>query len=395
MKPPKESTTAARRMDAVQAPIIPEVWKLIAEHPDTISLAQGVVGYGPPAAARHRLEGLWEDPETHLYQDDAGLPELRAALAEKVRRENGFGGEEHFLLVTAGSNMAFVHALLAIADPGDEVVIMSPFYFNHEMAVGIAGCRPVSVPTGEGFQPDLAAVEAALSDRTRAVVTISPNNPTGAVYSREFLLAINRLCAARGIYHISDEAYEYFVYGKAEHVSPGAFPGAAKHTISLYSFSKAYGFAGWRIGYGVFPAHLEAALMKIQDTNLICPPVVSQHVALGALEAGAAYCQGHVRELSAVRDLVQDHLADLEPCFLRPPVADGALYVFLELDTERSGIELVEELIRRFGVAPLPGETFGVDRSCALRVSYGALGRETVAEGMGRLVRGINTLLGG
>lgn len=386
----------ARRMEAIQAPVIATVSGLIAAHPGTISLGQGMVGYGPPSESLARLQSLWDAPELHRYQAVAGLPELRRSLAEKVQRDNGIEvGEGHFLLVTAGSNMAFLQTLLAIADPGDEVVLLAPFYFNHEMAVGLADCRPVVVPVGEGFQPDLTAVEAAISSRTRALVTVSPNNPTGAVYPRGLLRAINQLCAARGIFHISDEAYESFVYGAAEHVSPGSFPGAEGHTITLYSLSKAYGFAGWRIGYGVFPAHLEAALMKIQDTNLICPPVISQYAALGALEAGAEYFRGHLHALTAVRALVLAELAPVVRFCLRPPVADGALYVFLELDSKESGFDLTAELVRRFGVAPLPGETFGVEDRCALRVSYGALGRDMVAEGMGRLVRGLEALVGG
>jgi aspartate/methionine/tyrosine aminotransferase len=392
----RKQPKVARRMDAIQVPIIPAVAELIEAHPGTISLGQGMVGYGPPPLARERVEALWDDPESHKYQAVAGLPELRSVLAEKVRAENGFAvGREHFLLVTAGSNMAFLQALLAIADPGDEVVLLAPFYFNHEMAVGLADCHPVVVPVGEGFQPDLTALESAISGRTRAVVTVSPNNPTGAVYRRDSLLAINQLCAAHGIYHICDEAYEYFVYGENEHVSAGSFPGAAGHTIVLYSLSKSYGFAGWRIGYGVFPAHLEPALMKIQDTNLICPPVVSQLAALGVLEAGAEYCRGHVQELAAVRALVLAEIAPLVRFCRRPPVAEGAMYVFLELDTEQCGFGLTKELVRRFGVAPLPGETFGVEDGCALRVSYGALGRDTVVEGVGRLVRGLEVLLGG
>ena len=134
-----------------------------------------------------------------------------------------------------------------------------------------------------------ARFEAAITPRTRAIVTISPNNPSGAVYPKATLAAVNALCSERGIYHISDEAYEYFVYDGAEHFSPASLPGATEHTISLYSFSKAYGFASWRIGYMVIPEALTVAVRKAQDTILICPPVVSQHAALGALAAPADY----------------------------------------------------------------------------------------------------------
>src|SRR5262249_9123741 len=147
------------------------------------------------------------------------------------------------LVITAGGNMAFMNALLAIADPGDEIILQAPYYFNHEMAVTMANCRPVLVATDANYQLQPDAIAAALTSRTRAVVTISPNNPTGAVYPEAALRAVNELCRRHGVFHIHDEAYEYFVYGGARHFSPGSIPGAGAHTISLYSMSKAYGFA--------------------------------------------------------------------------------------------------------------------------------------------------------
>src|SRR6185369_12263196 len=128
----------------------------------------------------------------------------------------------------------------------------------------------------------------AITAKTRAVVTISPNNPTGAVYSEAALCEVNQICGERGIYHISDEAYENFTYNGARHFSPASVAGSEAHTISLFSFSKAFGFASWRIGYMVMPENLFVPVKKIQDTILICAPVISQYAACGALKAGAA-----------------------------------------------------------------------------------------------------------
>ena len=123
-------------------------------------------------------------------------------------------------MVTAGANMAFMHAVMAITTPGDEVILPIPFYFNHEMAIEMAGCRAVRVPTDERYQLDLDAIDRAITSRTRAVVTISPNNPSGAVLDPASLRAVNELCRMRGLYHIADEPYEYFTYGSARHFSP-------------------------------------------------------------------------------------------------------------------------------------------------------------------------------
>ena len=171
-------------------------------------------------------------------------------------------------MVTAGGNNAFIATVLALGDPGDEFILPVPYYFNHEMAITMANCRPVLVPTDANYQLDLAALRAAITPRTRAIITVSPNNPTGAVYPAAALRAVNQLCAERGIFHLSDEAYESFVYDGAEHFSAASLDGSAPHTISLYSLSKAYGFASWRIGWMVFPEKLEAAMRKIQDTLL-------------------------------------------------------------------------------------------------------------------------------
>ncbi len=288
--------------------------------------------------------------------------------------------------------MAFVNALSAIADPGDEIILLSPYYFNHEMAVGMLNCRPVIAPTIADHQLDVSQIADRISPRTRAVVTVSPNNPTGAVYSREALTAVNDLCRAQNIYHIHDEAYEYFVFDGAKHFSPASLPGSADHTISLFSFSKAYGFASWRIGYMVMPAPLLTAVKKVQDTVLICPPVISQYAAAGALTAGGAWCREQIEPFNRVRHLVLDELEKLSS-ICRVPHSQGALYFILQIDTALEPLSLVERLIREFGVAVIPGTTFGITGGCYLRISYGALDADTVATGVGRLVTGLRALV--
>src|SRR4051794_29370605 len=265
------------RMDAVQAPIVPVIGDIIRQVPGTISLGQGVVHYGPPSAAIDAARVALTDASTHEYQDGAGLPALVERLQEKLRAENGIDvrcGSR--VMVTAGANMAFVHAVLAITAPGDEIILNVPFYFNHEMAIQMADCTAVRVATDALYQPRLDALRAAITDRTRAIVTVTPNNPSGAVFSEESLRSINALCRDRGIYHIADEVYEYFTYGSARHVSSGAFPDASGHTIAMYSLSKAYGFAGWRVGYMTYPEPLAEPMAKIQDTILVCPTVAAQ-----------------------------------------------------------------------------------------------------------------------
>jgi aspartate/methionine/tyrosine aminotransferase len=399
-----EMLRALTRMDAVQAPIVAVVGEIIHQVPGTISLGQGVVHYGPPQAAISAARAALNDPRTHEYQGGEGLPALIERLGSKLRDENGIDvTRDRRIMVTAGANMAFIHAVLAITEPGDEVILPVPFYFNHEMAIQMAGCRAVLVPTDARYQLRPDAIRAAITDRARAVVTISPNNPSGAVYSETALREVNALCRDSGLYHVTDEAYEYFTYGSVRHVSAGSFTDSSAHTISMFSLSKAYGFAGWRIGYVVYPEHLASGMMKSQDTILICPPVISQVAAVAALDVGRAYCEPYVRELAEIRQIVLDALDRLTPLAEIPP-ADGAFYCLLKVNVpERltrgegapsAAMALAERLIREHKVAVIPGPAFGMTEGCYFRVAYGALQKETVAEGIGRLVKGLRTILG-
>jgi aspartate/methionine/tyrosine aminotransferase len=380
-------------MQAVQSPIIPVVAEMIRQHPGTISLGQGVVYYGPPTEAIEQISHFLADPDNHKYKPVHGLPLLCEALEKKLKSENGISlNADSHLVVTAGGNMAFMNGVLAITDPGDEIILQTPYYFNHEMAVTMAGCRPVLVDTDENYQLRPEAIRQAITPRTRAVVTVSPNNPTGAVYPEPALRQVNEICRKSGLYHIHDEAYEYFTYNGAVHFSPASVPGSAGHTLSLFSLSKAYGFASWRIGYMVVPEHLLVSVKKIQDTILICPPVISQYAAAGALGVGPEWCRERLRDVAEVRQFALQELQMLRDRCDVPP-AEGAFYFLLRLHTERSSIELTERLIREHRVAVIPGTAFGMEKGCYLRVAYGALQKQTAREGFGRLVKGLRSML--
>lgn len=380
------------RLQAVQSPIVPTVAELIRANPGTISLGQGVVHYGPPPQAMERMREFFADAANHKYGLVHGIAALRESIANKLRVKNQVDVRDRYeIVVTAGANMGFVNALLAISDPGDEVIISHPYYFNHEMAIKMVGCRPVLVETDSDYQLHADKVHSSISKRTRAVVTISPNNPTGAVYPEQSLRAINALCREKGIYHICDEAYEDFTYDGHEHFSPASLSGAGMHTIALYSLSKAYGFASWRIGYMVVPPHLVAPIKKIQDTILICPTCISQYAALGALEGGMSYVMEKIRSISKVRALVLDRLSELGD-LISPARSEGAFYILLRINTNTPSTVLVERLIKEYGVAAIPGSAFGIQDACYLRVSYGALEKASAEEGIDRLRKGLRSL---
>ena len=380
------------RMRNVQTPVIPVVQDLIKDNPGTISLGQGVVNYPPPKQVLQAVNYFKRSSELHKYQYVEGVANLRDKIATKLECENAANLTGRSIVVTAGSNMGFLNAVLAIADPGDEFILVKPYFFNHQMAITMFGCNTVTVDANANNQPVIGDIAQAISHKTRAVVTVSPNNPSGAVYSEALLRGVSRLCCENGLYHISDEAYEYFVYDDCVHYSPCAFDDAKENTIGLFSFSKSYGFASWRIGYMVIPQALSESIRKIQDTNLICPPVVSQLAAVKALDIGREYCKSHIFKLEEVRAGIDDQLLQLGDQ-IRVPKTEGAFYFLINVDTSMTSMQLVTRLIQEFGVAVIPGSTFGLNNEiCTVRIAYAALNKDSVMEAISRLVRGIRCI---
>jgi len=385
-------------MAAVADPVIAQVGALMRQRPDALSLAQGMVSWGPPEAVRQAVGRSLLEADRRL--DRYGPVQGEEALLEAVRREltevRGLDLEGSELLVTAGSNMAFSAIAQVLCDPGDEVLLPLPFYFNHAMAIRLAGGVPV--PVAAGLVPDPERLAAAITPRTRAIVTISPSNPSGLVAPPEVLAAINTLCHRHGLLHVSDEAYADFIHGTVPHGSPGRRSGSGGHTVSLFSLSKAYGMAGWRVGYAAVPRQLMGALAKVQDTVLICPPQVSQRAALAALEAGPAWCRPHIAALGERRQQLFDAVAaaragGLALELLGPP--DGAFYGLLRFPCALGGEPLMRHLVLGHGVAALPGDSFGLPQAggqALLRLSYGMLEAGALAEALGRLFEALAVL---
>ena len=383
------------RIASVDTPIIPAIAAMVRENPGTISLGQGVVNYGPPTEAIAALPGLMADSQLNKYQSVMGYPGLIDALQQKLSRENSVHcGTDAMVMVTAGSNMAFLNCAMAVADPGDEFILPKPFYFNQEMAIRMIGCIPVPVEVNEDWSLNVEALAAAITPRTRAIVTVSPNNPTGAIYSEASLTAVNRLCASHDLYHFSDEAYEYFTYDGVKHFSPASLPGAAQHTLSFYSLSKNFGMASWRVGYVVFPADLFDALNKVQDTNLICAPVPSQLLAIEALKLGREWVEPKVQALAKVRQDVFDALDTLGE-LAQFPRTQGAFYVLLKLPglpRQSDVLAFNRTMAQRHKVVSIPGFAFGLldtEQANYQRLSYGALEPASVAQGVERFVAAV------
>ena len=276
----------------VLSPPIVDVARIVREsirQKELISFGQGIPFYNPPKFALNILKGSLTSNENfiHRYTVDEGLPEIIELLLEQHRRKGRLNLTRENIILTAGANLSFYLALTCITSFGDEVIIPTPFYFNHVMAVQILQCSPVLVPRFPTLDLDISAIESCVTKKTKAIVITSPDNPTGAIYSRDTLKKIYDLAEKHDFWIIHDETYEEFIYdpNKAPHVSMLDFePQIRNRVISVFSFSKIYGMSGYRAGYLIFPAKLYRNLLKLQDTLIVNCPTPTQVLVKTILE---------------------------------------------------------------------------------------------------------------
>jgi len=363
-----------------------------------ISFAAGEPDFpSPPEVVEAAIEAC-RDPRMHHYTPSAGLPELREAIALKTSADSGTQVSAANVLVTSGTKQAVAHAFTSLLEPGDEVLVPSPYWVTFPEAIALAGGVPIAVPSDDsrGFRVSAADLERYLTPRTRAMLFISPSNPTGAVYREAQMGEVGRWAAERGLWVVSDEIYAAFTYGEARfHSLPAVVPELAERTIRLSGVSKSYAMTGWRVGWMVAPEPVITATANLHSH--VCGNIanVSQRAALAALRLGSAPVDRMRQAFAKRRQLI---LAGLErlPGF-ECPAPEGAFYVFpsvaglLGRSLRGRPVESSEQLANFFldeaRVAVVPGEAFGAPGH--LRFSY-ALSDEELEEGMDRLARLLN-----
>lgn len=355
--------------------------RLSAEGRDLINLGQAILGLPPPAGALRAVRDYLSEPGPHGYSPDPGLPEVLERVARFLRQSKEISAASaDRLILTCGANQAFVNALLALTEPGDEVVFFGPHYFDHVFAMTLADCVPVEVALArqaQRFVIDWAALEAALSPRTRCVVLVSPANPAGMVLSEQETARLCELCASRGLWLLSDETYDLLTFPPVVHRSPAAL-GIHDQVVVLGSFSKTFGLAAWRIGYLFGPARFVEEAVKVQDAIVVCAPVPSQLAIGAALDEVDSFCAMARRELQLRRDAL---LAALEPLReLSPVLPDGATFVLAEITNGTASVDYARELLEQTGIITVPGAAFGRYGEHYLRLSFGNLSIERIAE---------------
>lgn len=346
----------ARRTHGFTESVIRGMTRLAARH-DAINLAQGFPNFPAPELLKEAAARAIRD-DLNQYAITWGAKRLRDALARKYAEWYGMTVDpEAEITVTCGSTEAMASALLAIVDPGDEVIVFEPFYENYGPDAILCGATPVYVPMAVDGELDVDRLAAAFSGRTRAIIVCTPNNPTGRVLTRRELEAIAELCRRHDAYAVTDEIYEH-IYYEGEHIPIATLDGMRERTITISGASKTFSVTGWRIGTIVASPAVSDAIRKVHDFLTVgAPAPLQEAIAVGLDTLGDDYYRSLVRDYRARRDLLCRGLADAG---FRCTPPQGAYYVLADFSalSDRPDDEFAVWLTREIGVAPVPGSSF-------------------------------------
>ncbi|WP_193517791.1 pyridoxal phosphate-dependent aminotransferase [Nocardiopsis kunsanensis] len=332
-------------------------------------------------------------PKNHRYSPAGGQPELKKAIAEKTRRDSGYEVEPSQVLVTNGGKQAIYEAFAAILDPGDEVIVVAPYWTTYPESIKLAGGTPVFVTTDEstGYLASVDQLEEARTDRTKVLVFVSPNNPTGAVYPRDQVRAIGEWADRHGLWVLTDEIYEHLVYGDTEFSSlPVEVPQIADRTLVVNGVAKTYAMTGWRVGWIIGPEDVIKAASNLQSHATSNVANVSQAAAIAAVGGDLAAVEKMRESFDRRRRTIVRMLNEIDGVVCPEP--QGAFYAYPSVKgvlgrtvrgrTPQTSTELAELILEEAEVAVVPGEAFGTPGY--LRLSY-ALSDEDLTEGVGRI----------
>jgi aminotransferase len=362
----------SQRVQSFTESVIREMTRVVTAH-GGVNLAQGMPNWAPPQAlidAAHRAI----DGDFHQYAITWGAPQLRRAIADKYRKFYGMEIDpDRHVTICCGSTETMLSTLLAVLNPGDEVIIFEPFYENYGPGCIISGATPVWVPLeGPDFTFDPERLEQAVSPRTRAIVFNTPNNPSGKVFSRGELETIAELCRRHDLLAITDEIYEHIVFDGHRHTAMATLPGMADRTITISGISKSYSVTGWRIGWAVAPPELSDGIRRAHDFVTVGAPHPLQEAAVAALTLPDSYYVELREKYQAKRDLLMRALDAAGFVTFRPR---GAYYILTDVAHFMREHRIVDDttfamfLIKETGVATVPGSSF---------YAHGELGRTKI-----------------
>jgi aminotransferase len=375
----------SERVRAVPPSGIRRFFDIAATMDDVISLGIGEPDFNAPAAASRAGVNALAEGDVH-YTSNSGTIELRRAISDHTEKLYGISYDpETEILVTVGVSEALYLALTAILNPGDEVIVPEPCFVSYASGVALTGGVPVSVPTyvHERFQVTADVLQAAITPRTKALLIGYPNNPTGAVLSRQRMSKIAALAEEHDLLVLSDEIYDRLVYG-VEHTCFSSLPRMRERTIVLQGFSKAYAMTGFRVGYALAPPPLLAAMRKVHQYMIMSAPTVGQHAACEAMIHAEQDVQAMVAEYNRRRQLIVGGLNEIGLSCFEP---QGAFYAFPSIAVTGMNDEtFAETLLEEERVAVVPGSAFGPSGQGFVRCSY-ATAFEQIEQALERISR--------
>jgi aminotransferase len=380
----------SKRVAGLKPSGIRKFFDIAATMKDVISLGIGEPDFTtPPPILEAGIKSL-QRGETH-YTSNPGIMELRKALSAHLELHYGVSYDPvDEIIITVGGSEALYLAATALLEEGDEMIIPTPCFVSYQAQAVLAGGVAVEIPCKmeNNFDIDPKEIEAAITPRTRAILLGFPNNPTGAVASRENLLAVARLAVEHDLIVISDEIYDRLVYG-VRHVCFAALPGMKERTIFLGGFSKDYAMTGWRIGFAAGPANIMGGLLRIHQFAVMCAPTMSQVAAFAALQQGEEYVQEMVVEYDRRRKLIVKGLNEIGLPTFEPK---GAFYAFPKISvTGLDDEQFSTRLLNEEHVAAVPGNSFGKGGEGFIRCSY-ATAYEKIEVALERMRRFVNRI---
>ena len=343
------------RADHFTESVIREMTRLSLQY-NAINLAQGFPDFPCPAELKTAAcEAVHDD--INQYAITWGARDLRQALAQRVKRYNGmFFNPESEITVTCGSTEAMMASMLAVIQPGDEVVVPEPFYENYGPDAQISGAVPRFVSLLDDFSIDEETWKSAFTKKTRAIILNTPNNPTGKIFSRKELTFIADLCTDQNIIAITDEIYEHILYDGNKHVSLGSLDGMQDRTITIGSFSKTYSITGWRVGYALAGAGITERIRKIHDFLTVGAPAPLQQACVTALRLPETYYRNLAKEYDRKRKILFE---GLQQAGFNCQLPEGAYYIFTDIsESGMTDTEFARFLVEKNGVAAVPGSSF-------------------------------------
>ncbi|MCJ7733835.1 MAG: aminotransferase class I/II-fold pyridoxal phosphate-dependent enzyme [Anaerolineales bacterium] len=359
----------AKRVAELKPSGIRKFFDIVATMDDVISLGIGEPDFATPEPILEAGIEALRQGETH-YTSNAGIYELREAISDLLEEKYGVDyNPNNEVVVTVGVSEALYLALTAVINPGEEIIIPTPCFVSYQAEVLLAGGVPVEVPgtLDNKFQPETGLIEAAITPKTKAIFIGFPNNPTGAVATRENLLDISRIAEKHDLLVISDEIYDSLVYG-VEHVCFASLPGMKERTITMGGFSKSYAMTGWRVGYAAAPAEILEGLVRIHQYTVMSAPSISQLAALAAINHGADHVEEMRLKYDRRRQLIVSRLNEIG---LETFLPEGAFYAFPKItSTGLDDEEFAQKLLEEERVAVVPGSAFGAGGSGFVRCSY-------------------------